>query len=210
MQQRGNDDNKSHGKKRPLSSPSPCRVSVATRTRRSSKISKKKQKNNDNNNFASTIAEEDASKWRTTPLLFFIQTLGYLDNTSLIVLCQVCKQLCTIIQNGQGMATKLVRVFDLRPKFSIYGNSNRSRRFVTTMCPYSRNVALNWLHRGYQHWNLYDVEKFGDHHPDYVEYANLEVWTKHMRMHGIASLTISSSLPPKFTKLGSSWSCQTE
>ena len=143
MQQRGNDDNKSHGKKRPLSSPSPCRVSVATRTRRSSKISKKKQKNNDNNNFASTIAEEDASKWRTTPLLFFIQTLGYLDNTSLIVLCQVCKQLCTIIQNGQGMATKLVRVFDLRPKFSIYGNSNRSRRFVTTMCPYSRNVALN-------------------------------------------------------------------
>ena len=54
-----------------------------------------------------------SNKWELTPLSILLRTMGYMDNDTLMLMCLVCKQLRDSIWTGQGMETKLIRIFEL-------------------------------------------------------------------------------------------------
>ena len=133
-----------------------------------------------------TNSAPSSSKWTNTPISLLIRTLGYLDNASLIAMCLVCKQICTIIQDGHGMDNQLVRLFELRcTKDWSYS------RFYLSMTRYFEDENKTRILQGLQHLKVYDVHKFGGNNwvCPMVHCDSLNV-----RMTGIVSLDISSPL----------------
>ena len=127
------------------------------------------------------------SSLMNTPISLLVGMIGYLDNASLIALCLVSKQFCTIIRNGHGMDNKLVRVFELRcsDDWNYY-------RFISHMKGYFEDDHQKRILQGHQHLKVHDVCKFNDYcRPDTVTKCKSVI----VRMTGIVSLDISSPLP---------------
>ena len=134
-----------------------------------------------------TTSAPSSPKLANTPISLLIGMIGYLDNASLMALCLVSKQFCTIIRNGHGMDNKLVRVFELRCSkvWNYY-------RFILHMKGYFADDHQQRILQGHQHLKVHDVCKFNDYcRPDTVTKCKSVI----VRMTGIVSLDISSPLP---------------
>ena len=142
---------------------------------------------------AATVSS--SSKWELTPLSLLLRTMEYMDNDTLMLMCLVCKQIRDIIWTGQGMETKLVRIFELSPlkknSFDEDGSS-RVRRFVSNMNQHFQNATKTRILKGFQHWKVQDVTDFSD-----IDYAHgisneeLGRLTQNVRMTEIVSLDVS-------------------
>ena len=148
-----------------------------------------------------------SNTWHLTPVALFIRTLGYMDNTTLMIMCLVCKQIRDIIWTGHGMETKLVRIFELHlSENNNFDDADRLsiRRYISNMNQHFQNVTKTRILQGLQHWKVQDVKKFvrnkspndihnrsiNDYHST-IENRRLYLLTQNIRMTGIVSLDIS-------------------
>jgi len=153
----------------------------------------------------STTMSTPSSKWTHTPISLLIRTLGYMDNASLIAMCLVCKQFCTIIQDGHGMDHQLIRVFELRAAEKSEGEEedNRLPAFILNMQRYFENPTKHRILAAHQKIKVYDMQKFMKYsYPgmDMVRYGPRAAWQvasiiRTVRMMGVVELDISSSEP---------------
>ena len=140
-----------------------------------------------------------SNTWHLTPVALFIRTLGYMDNTTLMIMCLVCKQIRDIIWTGHGMETKLVRIFELHlSENNNFDDADRLsiRRYISNMNQHFQNVTKTRILQGLQHWKLQDMKEFNDRfYEDDIDDDELERVTQNIRMTGIVSLDMSSPLP---------------
>jgi len=140
-----------------------------------------------------------------TPISLLIRMLGCMDNASLIAMCLVCKQFCTIIQDGHGMDNQLVRVFELRAaeKSGEEEEDNRLSIFVHNMQRYFENPTKHRILTAHQKIKVYNMEEFMKYqYPgmDMVSNGFRASWQaasiiRTVRMMGVVELDISSSEP---------------
>ena len=85
-----------------------------------------------------------------------------MDNASLIAMCLVCKQFCTIIQDGHGMDNQLIRVFELRAADKNEGEEedNRLSAFILNMQRYFENPTKHRILTAHQKIKVYDMQEF--------------------------------------------------
>ena len=131
--------------------------------------------------------------------------MSYLDNATVMLLCLVCKQLKELIWNGNGMETKLIRVFELHLTGNYddddeYRMDDPVRRFINNMYQYLHHPNKHRMLQQYQHWKIThegDTNLLG-----YGLYLfDGERLTQNMSMTGIVSLDASSSGPEYFSPL---------
>ena len=153
----------------------------------------------------SASSKKKEEEWELTPVSILIRILGYLDNTTLMNMCLVCKQIKTIIWNGQGMEHQLVRILELRPSDNHDNDRIRMQTFFDNMNRYVQDDTKKRMLQGYQHWKIYDPKRI-------IQYMacdnNLEKFAQNVRLNGIVSLDVSSPVPttcvlpwPKFFRL---------
>ena len=168
-----------------------------------------------------------SNTWNLTPVSLFIRTLGFLDNTTLMIMCLVCQQIRDIIWTGHGMETKFLRVFELSPsnfvrakpkpyRSLVFAGRSRVRDFLSHMHQYFQTVTTTRLLHGMQHWQVHDIQEFhkcvnlGYHGmTDYIRDEEFEGLTRNITMPGIVSLDMSSLLPMevRFTALYRAIAC---
>ena len=146
------------------------------------------------------------NKWELTPISILLRTMGYMDNDTLMIMCLVCQQIKELIWSGQGMETKLIRIFELRPsedkKYNTGWSQNydngwgrkRIELFLYSMNRYCRDgTKQRMLLQGYQHWKIYHPQQmlfFG------TNAEELEgIVPSHLRMMGIVDFDMSSPVP---------------
>jgi len=133
-----------------------------------------------------------SNKWELTPVSLLIRTLSYMDNDTLMIMCLVCTQIRDIIWTGQGMETKLVRIFELSAPEKKNEDSRRSiRRFVSNMNQYFQNVTKTRILQGFQHWKVREMKEFNNN-KGFVLDRELTRLIQNIRMVGIVSLDMSS------------------
>ena len=132
-----------------------------------------------------------SNTWVLTPVSILLRTMSYLDNATVMLLCLVCKQLKELIWNGNGMETKLIRVFELHLQDAITEDAGtvRVRRFIANMDRYLHDATTNRLLQQYQHWKI----RHGEHTFSGYEliFPNLAQLTQNISMPGILSLDTS-------------------
>ena len=132
-----------------------------------------------------------SNTWVLTPVSILLRTMSYLDNATVMLLCLVCKQLKELIWNGNGMETKLIRVFELHLQDAITEDAGtlRLRNFIANMDRYLHDATTNRLLQQYQHWKI----RHGEHtfSGDEKMFPNLAQLTQNMSMPGILSLDTS-------------------
>ena len=166
---------------------------------------KKKTKHNTVSSTALTVATTtnsapSSSNWTNTPIALLLRTLGYLDNASLIAMCLVCKQICTIIQDGHGMEQKLIRLFELR---AADASEDRHSTFILNMRRYFENPIKNRILTAHQKVKVYNMrELIQDLYGNDVRFDNVDNYDDYlqnligtMRMPGVVELDISSPIP---------------
>ena len=146
---------------------------------------------------AKVLSSNKTEEWDLTPVSMLLRILGYLDNTTLMLMCLVCKQIRDIIWTGQGMETKLVRIFELSLSENNFDDNGQSRArwFVFNMNQYFQNSTKTRILQGFQHWKIQDLKEFNDNRYEHIRDDELERLTQNIRMTGIVALDMSSSLP---------------
>ena len=149
--------------------------------------------NNHNNSSNTDIHHNRSTTWTLTPLSILLRTMGYMDNDTLMIMCLVCQQIKELIWSGQGMETKLIRIFELHPAMRLYtSNMNGIEVFLSNMDRYCRDGTKQRMLQGYHHWKIYDASLLQSLDIDFnTEYTARWV-APHVRMHGIVSLDLSS------------------
>ena len=139
---------------------------------------------------AATSNHNRSNKWELSPISLLLRTMGYMDNTTLMIMCLVCKQIKELIWKGDGMETNLIRIFEVRPSedehyidwYMFLANINR----------YCQDSTKHRMLQGYHHWKIYHSEKSRPFLPPEV----LErLVSPHVRMMGIVDLDMSSPVP---------------
>ena len=134
-----------------------------------------------------------SNTWVLTPVSILLRTMSYLDNATVMLLCLVCKQLKELIWNGNGMETKLIRVFELHLQDAITEDAGtvRVRRFIANMDRYLHDATTNRLLQQYQHWKIRHGEFSFSGDEKGPGFPNLAQLTQNMSMPGILSLDTS-------------------
>ena len=130
-----------------------------------------------------------SNTWELTPVSILLRTMSYLDNATLMIMCLVCKQIKELIWNGNGMETKLIRVFELHPlRHDHY--EDRLLLFLQNMNHYFQDDTKRRMLQGYQHLKLMHngTYKF----PENFGIRNIAQLLPNMSMAGIVSLDASS------------------
>ena len=156
MQRRSNSDGGNDG----------CRGNAMNKNNNNNKQKQKQKRRSDSPSpLVIPTTTSAPSSLMNTPISLLVGMIGYLDNASLMALCLVSKQFCTIIRNGHGMDNKLVRVFELRcsDDWNYY-------RFISHMKGYFEDDHQKRILQGHQHLKVHDVCKFNDYcRPDTVK-----------------------------------------
>ena len=122
--------------------------------------------------------------------------MGYMDNTTLMIMCLVCQQIKKLIWHGHGIHNKIIRIFELRPSedknYNNGGGWKRLKWFLLNMNRYCQDYTKHRMLQGYQHWKVQNVDGFIEHKYDnFIEDDELEQLTQNIRMPRILSLNMS-------------------